>query len=29
MSVHAYGEANLVPIAVSDISCFTFELNSK
>ena len=29
MKIHAYGGANLVPMAVPEISCLTFESNSK
>ena len=29
MKIHAYGGANLVPMAVPEIFCLTFESNSK
>ena len=29
MKIHAYGGANLVPMAVPEICCLTFESNSK
>ena len=29
MKIHAYGGANLVPMAVPEIHCLTFESNSK